>query len=94
MTFLNNTALIDALKEELLTQHLTLAADASREFKLLDLWKHHETDLPKWATAACQIVLEQLSSAEFSILHNCYGGKQQHSLGDYIEASLCMSSLV
>ena len=39
------------------------AADVSPEIDILLWWKNHSADLPKWSTAARDVVLVQPSSA-------------------------------
>ena len=52
------------------------------------------TNLPKWASAACRVALIQPSSAAaehvFSILASSFGKQQESSLEDYIQLSAMM----
>ena len=77
--FLSNTSVIEGLKEEL-PGYLALAA----EIEPIDWWKRHESDLPKWSSAARQILLAQQSSAAaervFSLLNSSFGDKKHHIL--------------
>ena len=54
-------------------------------------WKKHENKLPDWAKS-CLLVQPSSAAAEraFSILSNCFSSKQEHSLQDYIEASVML----
>ena len=92
-SFLNHDELLSGLKEELPT-YLAIATDVAPDIDPLEWWKHHENDLPKWASALCKVLLVQPSSVgaerAFSLLTNSFGSRQDHSLQHYIETSLML----
>lgn len=91
--FLHHEELLSGLKEEL-PMYLALATDVAPDINPLEWWKHHEKELPKWASALRKVLLVQPSSAGaervFSLLSNSFGCRQDHSLQDYIEISLML----
>ena len=88
-----NTEAIEGLKSEL-PKYLAAVEDVSPQIDPLEWWKHHSTDLPKWASAAGRVALIQPSSAAaervFSILASSFGKQQESSLQDYIQLSVMM----
>lgn len=90
---LDNDAALDALKKEL-PRYMAIADGVSVLVKKTDWWKTHENELPNWSTACRMALLVQPSSAAservFSILSNCFGDYQTHSLEDYIETSIML----
>ena len=91
--FLNKPSVIESLKTELPT-YLSLAQDVAPTVETLNWWKGHKEDLPSWSGAFEDVLLVQPSSAAservFSILKVSFGPQQDHSLQDYIEASLLL----
>ena len=91
--FLNDPTTLVDLKREL-PDYLAKAADVSQEVTTVEWWKRHQNDLPKWASAAQKVALVQPSSAAveraFSLLQNSFTNRQDHSLQDYVEASLML----
>ena len=83
--------IISELKDEL-PAYLARCADTDDSVCPLDWWKRNSTDLPKWSAAAAKVLLIQPSSAAtervFSLLKASFSEQQDHSLQDYIEASL------
>ena len=77
-----------------LPDYLAKAEDISPSYCPLEWWKAHATSLPCWASAVRQVLLIQPTSASskraFSMLKNSFGDRQDHSLVDYIEATLML----
>lgn len=88
-----NTQQLDGLKSEL-SAYLARAADTDQQFDILERWKHNASDLPNYWSAAAKILLIQPSSTAlervFSLLKNSFSPQQDHSLKDYVEASLML----
>ena len=81
------------LKAELPT-YLAKAADVDPSFCPLEWWKINAPELPCWSAAVRKVLLVQPSSAApervFSLLKVNFGDQQEHTLQDYIEASLML----
>ena len=75
-------------------QYIALSEDTSPEVDVISWWAEHSDELPHWSSAAKMVALIQPSSGAvervFSILTNTFGAQQDHSLQDYIEASLML----
>ena len=88
--FLNNKTTLNNLKSEF-PQYIALSEDTSPEVDVMSWWAD---ELPHWSSAAKMVALIQPSSGAiekvFSILTNTFGTQQDHSLQDYIEASLML----
>ena len=84
---------LDDLKLEL-PLYIAAAEDVSNTTNALEWWKMNETKLPHWAAACKRALLVQPSSAAvervFSLLNNSFSKQQEHSMEDYIEASLML----
>ena len=93
ISFLDSTLTIDGLKAEL-PLYLAAAEDMSAQTDVLQWWKSHQLELPKWAEACSLVLLVQPSSAAvehvFSILSNSFSSQQESSLEDYIELSVML----
>ena len=93
ITFLNNKTTLNNLKSEF-PQYIALSEDTSPEVDVMSWWAEHSDELPHWSSAAKMVALIQPSSGAvervFSILTNTFGTQQDHSLQDYIEASLML----
>jgi len=93
ISFLDSTSTIDGLKTEL-PLYLDAAEDVSAQTDVLQWWKFHQLELPKWAEACSLVLLMQPSSAAaervFSILSNSFSSRQELSLEDYIELSVML----
>jgi len=93
ISFLDSTSTIDGLKVEL-PLYLEAAEDVSAQTDVLQWWKSHQLELPKWAEACSLVLLIQPSSAAaehvFSILSNTFSSQQEPSLEDYIELSVML----
>ena len=91
--FLDNSTVLDALKQELPT-YLAKAADTSSSIQTLLWWKNNSNELPNWSAAAAKVALVQPSSAAvervFSLLRCSFGVQQDLTLQDYIECSLML----
>ena len=91
--FLNEPAILTNLKSEL---HVYVAPveDISPDIDILQWWKNHQNDLPRWSAAFKSVILVQPSSATservFSLLANSFQCQQSSSLEDYIEVSLML----
>ena len=91
--FLDSDAIINSLKAELLV-YLAAAEDVNvlNEEQKVEWWHRQEKRLPRWATAAKQVLLIQPSSAAaervFSILKASFNEQQSCALVDYIQASV------
>ena len=89
--FLNKPPIIHSLKSELPT-YITLAQDVAPTVDTLNWWKGHKQHLPNWSKALLDVLLVQPSFAAaervFSMLKASFNHQQDHSLQDYIEASL------
>ena len=83
--------IINELKDEL-PPYIARCGDTDDSVCPLNWWKQNSTDLPKWSAAATKVLLIQPSSATtervFSLLKASFSEQQDHSLQDYIEASL------
>ena len=84
---------LSGLKEEL-PNYLAKASDIAPDIDPLEWWKHHEKELPKWASTLRKVLLVQPSSAGaerfFSLLSNSFGHQQDNCLQDYIETSVML----
>ena len=93
ITSLNNKTTLNNLKSEF-PQYIALSEDTSPEVDVMSWWAEHSDELPHWSSAAKMVALIQPSSGAvervFSILTNTFGTQQDHSLQDYIEASLML----
>ena len=91
--FLNKQSIIESLKTEL-PAYLSLAKDVAPTIDPLKWWDGHQNDLPNWSKALEDVLLVQPTSAAservFSMLKQSFGPQQDHSLHDYIEASLLL----
>ena len=91
--FLNDLIAMNNLKGEL-PSYVAKASDVSPEFDILEWWKRNSDGLPHWSLAATKVLVVQPSSAAaervFSILSNSFTDKQEHSLEDYVEASVML----
>ena len=91
--FLNKPTILTNLKSEL---HVYVAAveDISPDIDILQWWKNHQNDLPRWSAAFKSVILVQPSSAAseqvFSLLANSFQCQQSSALEDYIELSLML----
>ena len=89
--FLNSQAILDDLKTEL-PLYLAKAVDVDSSVSVMDWWRQNATHLPKWSSALQKVSLVQPSSAAservFSLLNSSFNDKQEHSLQDYVEASI------
>ena len=89
--FLNKPSIIDNLKSEL-PAYITLAQHVAPTVEPLQWWREHKQHLPYWSKAMADVLLVQPSSAVaervFSMLKASFSHQQDHSLQDYIEASL------
>lgn len=78
ISFLDTTSTIDGLKAEL-PLYLAAAEDVSAQTDVLQWWKSHQLELPKWAEACSLVLLMQPSSAAaervFSILSNSFSSQ-------------------
>ena len=85
--------MINELKAELPT-YIAKTVDVSSDMDPLEWWKLHCSELPSWSSAAKKALLVQPSSGSaervFSLLKSSFGDQQDHSLKDYIEASLML----
>ena len=68
-------------------QYIALSEDTSPEVDVMSWWAEHSDELPHWSSAAKMVgAVERV----FSIQTNTFGIQQDHSLQDYIEASLML----
>ena len=90
--FLSSQETIDGLKIEI-PMYMAASEDVSTEIDLINWWKRHAIELPKWANAFKNVLLVQPPSAAaervFSILQR-FTAQQQSSLEDYIELSVML----
>ena len=91
--FLKSDSIIHELKSEL-PRYIATAEGVSSTVDKRDWWKRNCEALPVWSKACKSVLLLQPSSAAaervFSILSNSFNNRQQHSLKDYIEASVML----
>ena len=85
--------MINELKAEL-PAYIAKTVDVSSDMDPLGWRKLHCSELPSWSSAAKKALLVQPSSGSaeqvFSLLKSSFGDQQDHSLKDYIEASLIL----
>ena len=93
--FLDSETLLESMKLELPT-YLAAATDvdSDSDFDVLLWWKQHSSEIPNWASALCQVILIQPSSAAaeraFSLLNSSFAAGQECALADYVEVSLML----
>ena len=71
--------------------YVAAVEDISPDIDVLQWWKNHQNDLPRWSAA---FILVKPSSAAservFSLLANSFQCQQSSLLEDYIEVSLML----
>ena len=91
--FLNDDGIISGLKAEL-PAYLAATEDVviNTEDRKVEWWHNHKDQLPHWASAVKKALLVQPSSAAaervFSILNSSFNDQQEHTLVDYLQASV------
>ena len=101
--FLDSTSTIDGLKAELLL-YLAAAEDVSAQTDVLQWWKSHESELPKWAEA-CRLVLlmqpfylcshlQQLRNGSFPFSLTLSQSDKNHLWKIILNCSLCCSIII
>ena len=80
--FLSNDTLLESMKLEL-PIYLAAATDVDSDSDIDPLlwWKQHSSEIPNWASAFCQVVLIQPSSAAaeraFSLVNSSFATSQE-----------------
>ena len=69
--------------------YVAAVEDISPDIDILQWWKNHQNDLPRWSAAFISVKPSSAASEQvFSLLTNSFQCQQSSSLEDYIEVSL------
>ena len=71
--------------------YVAAVEDISPDIDVLQWWKNHQNDLPRWSAAFMSVKPSSATSERvFSLLANSFQCQQSSSLEDYIELSLML----